>query len=92
VLKGEMSLIGPRPERPEFVQELLKVVPFYQVRHAVRPGITGWAQVRYRYGSSIEDALVKLEYDLYYIKRQTVYLELSILVKTVAVMLGLKGR
>lgn len=92
VLKGDMSLVGPRPERPEFVQELLKVVPFYQVRHAVRPGITGWAQVRYRYGSSIEDALVKLEFDLYYIKRQSVYLELSILVKTVAVMLGLKGR
>jgi exopolysaccharide biosynthesis polyprenyl glycosylphosphotransferase len=92
VLKGDMSLVGPRPERPEFVQELLKVVPFYQVRHAVRPGITGWAQVRYRYGSSLEDSLVKLEYDLYYIKRQSVYLELSIMVKTAAVILGLKGR
>ena len=92
VLKGDMSLVGPRPERPEFVQELLKVVPFYQVRHAVRPGITGWAQVRYRYGSSLEDSLVKLEFDLYYIKRQSVYLELSIMVKTAAVILGLKGR
>jgi exopolysaccharide biosynthesis polyprenyl glycosylphosphotransferase len=92
VLKGEMSLVGPRPERPEFVSSLVKEVPFYQVRHAVRPGLTGWAQVRYRYGSSVQDALVKLEYDLYYIRRQGVYLELSILVKTAAVVLGLKGR
>ncbi len=92
VLKGEMSLIGPRPERPEFVAMLSRQVPFYQARHAVRPGITGWAQVRYRYGSSVEDALVKLQYDLYYIKRQSLYLELSILAKTVAVMLKLEGR
>ena len=92
VLKGEMSLIGPRPERPEFVVDLVKDVPFYQARHAVRPGITGWAQVRYRYGSSVQDALVKLQHDLYYIKHQGVYLELSILVKTAAVMLGFKGR
>jgi len=92
VLKGDMSLVGPRPERPEFVQQLVKEVPFYQARHAVRPGITGWAQVRYRYGSSVEDALVKLQYDLYYIKRQSTYLELSILAKTVSVMLGFKGR
>jgi exopolysaccharide biosynthesis polyprenyl glycosylphosphotransferase len=92
ILKGEMSLVGPRPERPEFVVDLVKDVPFYQARHAVQPGITGWAQVRYRYGSSVEDALVKLQYDLYYIKRQSLYLELSILVKTAAVMLGLKGR
>jgi exopolysaccharide biosynthesis polyprenyl glycosylphosphotransferase len=92
VLKGDMSLIGPRPERPEFVSSLVKEIPFYQVRHAVRPGITGWAQVRYRYGSSVQDALVKLEYDVYYIRRQSAYLELSILVKTAAVMLGLKGR
>lgn len=92
ILKGDMSLVGPRPERPEFVAELVKQVPFYQARHAVRPGITGWAQVRYRYGSSAQDALVKLQYDLYYIKHQGVYLELSILIKTAAVMLGLKGR
>jgi len=92
VLKGEMSLIGPRPERPEFVAELVAQVPYYQVRHAVRPGITGWAQVRYRYGSSVEDARIKLEYDLYYIKHQGLYLELSILAKTAAVMLGLGGR
>ncbi|RPJ39261.1 MAG: sugar transferase [Planctomycetaceae bacterium] len=92
VLKGEMSLIGPRPERPEFVANLMRVVPFYQARHAVRPGITGWAQVRYPYGSSVEDALVKLQYDLYYIKRQSLYLELSIVAKTVRVILGLQGR
>jgi lipopolysaccharide/colanic/teichoic acid biosynthesis glycosyltransferase len=92
VLKGEMSLIGPRPERPEFVAALVREVPFYQARHAVRPGITGWAQVRYAYGSSVRDALVKLQYDLYYIKHQSFYLELSIMVKTAAVMLGLKGR
>ena len=92
VLKGEMSLVGPRPERPEFVSQLVKQVPFYQARYAVKPGITGWAQVRYRYGSSVNDALIKLQYDLYYIKHQGVYLELSILAKTAAVILGLKGR
>jgi exopolysaccharide biosynthesis polyprenyl glycosylphosphotransferase len=92
ILKGEMSLVGPRPERPEFVTDLVKCVPFYQARHAVRPGITGWAQVRYEYGSSVEDALIKLQYDLYYIKHQSLYLETSILVKTAAVMLGGKGR
>ena len=92
VLKGEMSLVGPRPERPEFVADLVERVPFYQARHAVRPGITGWAQVRYRYGASVEDALVKLQYDLYYIKNQSLYLEVSILAKTAAVMLGLRGR
>jgi exopolysaccharide biosynthesis polyprenyl glycosylphosphotransferase len=92
ILKGEMSLVGPRPERPEFVAQLAKEIPFYQARHAVRPGITGWAQVRYRYGSSVHDALVKLQYDLYYIKHQNVYLEVSILTKTAAVMLGLRGR
>ncbi len=92
VLRGEMSLVGPRPERPEFVAQLVAQVPFYQARHAVRPGITGWAQVRYRYGSSVEDAKAKLEYDLYYIKHRSLYLELSILAKTAAVMFGLGGR
>jgi exopolysaccharide biosynthesis polyprenyl glycosylphosphotransferase len=92
ILRGEMSLVGPRPERPEFVADLMAQVPFYQARHAVRPGITGWAQVRYRYGSSVEDTRVKLQYDLYYIKHQSLYLELSILSKTAAVMLGLRGR
>lgn len=92
VLKGEMSLVGPRPERPEFVAQLMKQIPFYQARHAMRPGITGWAQVRYRYGNSVEDALIKLQYDLYYVKHQSVYLEISTIVKTAAVMLGLKGQ
>jgi exopolysaccharide biosynthesis polyprenyl glycosylphosphotransferase len=92
ILKGEMTLIGPRPERPEFVEELMGAVPFYQARHAVRPGLTGWAQVRYRYGSSVEDALAKLQYDLYYIRHQSLYLELSILAKTAAVVVGLQGR
>lgn len=92
VLRGEMSLIGPRPERPEFVADLVRQVPYYQARHAVRPGITGWAQVRYRYGDSVQDAQTKLEYDLYYIKHQGFYLEASILVKTAAVMLGFRGR
>jgi lipopolysaccharide/colanic/teichoic acid biosynthesis glycosyltransferase len=92
VLRGEMSLVGPRPERPEFVADLLRQVPFYQARHAVRPGVTGWAQVRYGYGSSVQDALVKLQYDLYYIKHQSLYLELSILVKTAAEMLRFRGR
>jgi exopolysaccharide biosynthesis polyprenyl glycosylphosphotransferase len=92
ILKGEMSLVGPRPERPEFVASLVAQVPFYQARHAVRPGITGWAQVRYGYGSSVEDARMKVEYDLYYIKHQSLYLELSILAKTAAVVLGLQGR
>jgi lipopolysaccharide/colanic/teichoic acid biosynthesis glycosyltransferase len=92
ILKGEMSLVGPRPERPEFVARLVSALPFYQARHAVQPGLTGWAQVRYGYGSSVQDALVKLQYDLYYIKNQSVYLELSILAKTAAVMLRLAGR
>lgn len=92
MLKGEMSLVGPRPERPEFVADLVKQVPFYQARHAVRPGITGWAQVRYDYGSNVRDALVKLQHDLYYIKHQSLYLELSIMVKTARVMFGMKGR
>lgn len=92
VLKGEMSLIGPRPERPEFVEELAKQIPFYRVRHAVRPGITGWAQVKYRYGASVEDALIKLQYDLYYIKHQGPFLDLLILIKTFQVMLGFRGR
>ncbi len=92
ILKGEMSLIGPRPERPEFVADLVQQVPFYQARHAVRPGVTGWAQVRYRYGGSVEDTLTKLQYDLYYIKHRNLYLETSILVKTAAVMIRARGR
>lgn len=91
VLRGEMSLIGPRPERPEFVAELQKRIPFYRSRLAVRPGLTGWAQVNYPYGSSVEDALVKLQYDLYYIKHQSFYLDLLILLKTIGVVLSFQG-
>ena len=92
VLRGEMSLVGPRPERPEFVSRLAGQIPFYRARHAVKPGITGWAQVKYRYGASDEDALIKLQYDLYYIKRQSLFLDLVIVLKTLQVVLGLKGR
>lgn len=92
VLKGEMTLIGPRPERPEMVSRLSRDIPFYGLRHAVKPGITGWAQVRYRYGASDEDAFVKLQYDLYYIKHLGPFVDFSVLIKTVQVVLGMKGR
>ncbi len=91
VLRGEMSVIGPRPERPEFVAQLARELPFYRARHTMRPGITGWAQVQYDYGSSVADALVKLEYDLYYIKHASILLDLRILLRTVSVMVLLKG-
>lgn len=91
VLRGEMSLVGPRPERPEFVGELQKRIPFYRSRLAVRPGLTGWAQINYHYGSSVDDALVKLQYDLYYIKHKSLYLDLLILLKTVGVVLSFQG-
>jgi exopolysaccharide biosynthesis polyprenyl glycosylphosphotransferase len=83
ILKGEMSLIGPRPERPEFVAELEKAIPFYQQRHLVRPGLTGWAQINYCYGASVEDSLNKLKYDLYYIKYASVMLEVQIVLRTI---------
>lgn len=92
VLKGDMSLIGPRPERPYFVHQLTLQIPFYRVRHAVKPGLTGWAQVKYRYGASVEDSLIKLQYDLYYIKYQGVLLDLGILLQTIPIVLGFKGR
>jgi sugar transferase (PEP-CTERM system associated) len=87
VLRGEMSLVGPRPERPVFVNMLTEQIPFYGVRHSVKPGITGWAQVRYSYGSNVEQAMRKLEYDLYYVKNHTVFLDLLILLETVRVVL-----
>jgi len=92
VLRGEMSLIGPRPERPEFVDALAREIPFYRARHAVRPGLTGWAQVRYGYGSSVEDARIKLEYDLYYVRHAGFYLDALIWLKTLAVVLRLQGK
>jgi len=91
VLRGDIHLIGPRPERPEFITRLEQEIPFYRARLAVKPGLTGWAQVRYRYGNTVEDALIKLEYDLYYIKNRSVLLDLSILLKTVGVVVLFKG-
>ena len=87
VLIGEMSLVGPRPERPEFVKELDVLVPYYCVRHTVNPGITGWAQINYPYGATIEEAFRKLEYDLYYVKNMSIFLDLQILLKTVGVVI-----
>jgi sugar transferase (PEP-CTERM system associated) len=91
VLRGEMSFVGPRPERPFFVQQLAEEIPFYMMRHAVKPGVTGWAQVRYRYGASVEDSLEKLRYDLYYMKHLSLVFDLTILVDTVKVIVCRKG-
>jgi exopolysaccharide biosynthesis polyprenyl glycosylphosphotransferase len=87
IFKGEMSLVGPRPERPEFVEVLEKQVPYYFVRHTIKPGLTGWAQINYRYGASVEDAHTKLEYDLYYVKNMSLFLDLKIILRTVGVVL-----
>ena len=86
VLKGEMSLVGPRPERPVFVQDLRQTIPYYDLRHTVRPGITGWAQVRFRYAASAHDAHVKLQYDLYYVKNLGLWLDLRVLAETIRVV------
>jgi exopolysaccharide biosynthesis polyprenyl glycosylphosphotransferase len=91
VMRGDMSFVGPRPERPFFVEQLAREIPFYVQRHAVRPGITGWAQVKYQYGSSIEDAMEKLRYDLYYIKHMSIFFDLTIVLDTVKVILFGKG-
>jgi sugar transferase (PEP-CTERM system associated) len=91
VLIGDMSLVGPRPERPEFVKQLTQQIPFYGQRHVIRPGLTGWAQVRYTYGSSVEDALEKLQYDLFYIKNLTISLDLFIIVSTLKTVLLRRG-
>jgi sugar transferase (PEP-CTERM system associated) len=91
VLRGDMAFVGPRPERPEFVEWLTKEIPYYPVRHVVRPGITGWAQVRYKYGSTIEDAKEKLQYDLYYIKNISIGLDLLIMFQTVKTILLARG-
>ena len=83
IFKGDLSFVGPRPERPEFVEKLKKEIPYYDLRHLVRPGLTGWAQLNYRYGSTTEDAYQKLQYDIYYLKNYSFWLDLSILIKTV---------
>lgn len=92
ILRGEMSVIGPRPERPEHVQRLQQSIPFYRTRHVIRPGLTGWAQVRYRYGADDHDALMKLQYDLYYIRHQSALLDLTILIRTVGRVLTMAGQ
>jgi exopolysaccharide biosynthesis polyprenyl glycosylphosphotransferase len=86
VLRGDMAFVGPRPERPEFVEWLSREIPYYPVRHAVRPGITGWAQVRYKYGNTLEDAREKLQYDLYYIKNGSLGLDLLIMLETIKIV------
>ncbi|MFY9676232.1 MAG: TIGR03013 family XrtA/PEP-CTERM system glycosyltransferase [Terriglobales bacterium] len=91
VLKGDMAFVGPRPERPEFVEWLSKEIPYYGVRHMVRPGLTGWAQVRYKYGSTVEDAREKLQYDLFYIKNASIGLDLLIMFQTVKTVLLKRG-
>lgn len=91
VFKGEMSFVGPRPERPFFVDQLVKQIPYYSLRHCVKPGITGWAQVHYPYGATLDDAIEKLQYDLYYVKNHSLFLDLMILIATVEVVLWGKG-
>jgi len=83
IFKGELSFVGPRPERPEFIKELKEKIPYYEIRHLVKPGITGWAQINYRYGASLEDAYKKLEYDIFYLKNRSLILDLLIILKTI---------
>ena len=92
ILNGEMAVIGPRPERPFFVKEIAGIMPFYETRHVIKPGLTGWAQVNYSYGESIEDSLIKLQYDLYYIKHRSVFLDLNIAIKTISTVLFYRGQ
>ena len=92
VLKGDMSFVGPRPERPEFTSGLAEQIPYYDLRHIIKPGLTGWAQVNYTYGSSTKDALRKLQFDLYYIKNYSLLLDLNILLRTIRVTLMRAGR
>jgi lipopolysaccharide/colanic/teichoic acid biosynthesis glycosyltransferase len=91
VLAGDMSLVGPRPERPYLVDKLTQEIPYFAVRQSVKPGITGWAQVRYQFGASAEDSAEKLQYDLYYVKNHTLFLDLVVLFETVGVVLTGKG-
>jgi lipopolysaccharide/colanic/teichoic acid biosynthesis glycosyltransferase len=92
IVIGDMSLIGPRPERPYFVKQLSHILPFYETRHIVKPGLTGWAQVKTRYGSSVDDSLLKLQYDLYYIKHRSFFLDVNILIKTLSTVIFYRGQ
>lgn len=92
IIYGEMAFIGPRPERPFFVKDLSEVMPFYDTRHVIKPGLTGWAQVNYAYGETLEDSLIKLQYDLYYIKHRSVSLDLNIIIKTFSTVLFYRGQ
>ena len=92
ILAGHMSLVGPRPERPEFVQQLTQQIPFYGQRQVIKPGLTGWAQVRYTYGASVEDAIEKLQYDLFYIKHMSVWLDVFIMFETIKTVLLRRGQ
>ena len=92
ILKGDMAVIGPRPERPIFVNEIAEVMPFYETRHVIKPGLTGWAQVNYSYGETIDDSLIKLQYDLYYIKHRSIFLDVNIVFKTLSTVLLYRGQ
>lgn len=92
ILKGEMAVIGPRPERPIFVKEIAERMPFYETRHVIKPGLTGWAQVNYSYGETIDDSLIKLQYDLYYIKHRSLFLDFNIIFKTLSTVLFYRGQ
>lgn len=92
ILKGDMSVIGPRPERPVFVREIAEIMPFYETRHVIKPGLTGWAQVNYSYGATIDDSLIKLQYDLYYIKHRSIFIDINIIVKTLSTVVFYRGQ
>ena len=92
ILKGDMAVIGPRPERPVFVTEIAEVMPFYETRHVIKPGLTGWAQVNYSYGETIDDSLIKLQYDLYYIKHRSLFMDVNIIFKTLSTVLLYRGQ
>ena len=92
VIKGEMSVIGPRPERPVFVKQLSEQIPFFEIRHIIKPGVTGWAQVNTKYGESQDDALEKLQYDLYYIKHRSFFLDINIIFKTLSTIIFFRGQ
>ncbi|ESU26045.1 sugar transferase [Flavobacterium limnosediminis JC2902] len=92
ILKGDMGVIGPRPERPVFVNQIAAIMPFYQTRHVIKPGLTGWAQVKHAYGETIEDSLIKLQYDLYYIKHRSLFLDVNIVIKTLSTVLFFRGQ